>query len=218
MTRPTVIGIATATLATACAGTYQSARTIAPGKTQVTVGVTRIQNTSDEQGVDDEQDSGWAGDLQIRHGFAERFDFGARLQRMPGVGTTVSWLSIDPKVELTPVGSPAVVSIGVPAGVMWTEEIDDGLDFANGTIVVIPSIYVGFDLSPNVEIVASPKLFYIKPDGADEEIEVGGSLGLRFVDPARSWAVQPELAVMRIAEDNESATLLSLGVAISAGD
>ena len=91
--------LASATLVSACATSYQSARTLTPGKTHVTVGVTRSDNTDDTS----DDPALWIGDVQVRHGFADRFDFGARLQRSPGIGSGVSLFSVDPKFDQYPV-------------------------------------------------------------------------------------------------------------------
>ena len=209
MTR--IVGLTIAMLAIGCANSYQSARVLAPGKTQVTVGVSRVDIISDGGGDDEAL---WLGDLQVRHGMGPKFEGGFRLQRSPGTGEAISILGFDPKFALTDPASKTAISIGVPISVLWFE---NGSDFEDGTILVTPSLFIGLELSPTVELVISPKVFYIKPDGADAEVELGGSIGVRFGDASRSWAVHPELGIVHFSEgDGES--FLMFGVGISAGN
>ena len=69
---------------------------------------------------------------------------------------------------------------------------------------------------PLAELVFSPRLylFLAAADNDGAEVDVGGSLGVRFTDPARTWAVHPELALSSIGDDLG----ITLGLSIAAGN
>ncbi|MBA3454077.1 MAG: hypothetical protein H0T42_13365 [Deltaproteobacteria bacterium] len=201
-----------------CVSSYQSARVLPTGKTQVTVAVSRVQALEDG----DEDESVWVGDLQVRHGFAAQFDGGIRLSRTPGGLNSLSMLTIDPKYQITSPSSSTAVSIGVPFGVAWEEQ---GSDFEDGIGVIAPTLLIGTPLAASTELVFAPKVVVFLPDGDTEEseIEFGASIGLRFTNSARTWAIHPELSLLLFdpsngSEGGETAKILSFGVAVSAGN
>jgi hypothetical protein len=210
-------GVAIALL-TGCASSYQSARVLAPGKTEVTVGVTRGEFLRDEAmtRLPGNRVSTWTGDLQLRRGLFERFDGGVRLSRMPGTGESVSLLGVDLKAALTAPDAKLAFSVALPISVGWAEY--GGTLFYDGTIIVAPSFFAGFALSPCVELVIAPKLFMLLPDGEFEEreIEVGGSLGVRYGSASGGWAVHPEIGFMHLSEDDRTQDLITFGLGISA--
>lgn len=200
-------------LAAGCANAYQSARTLAPGKTQATVAVSRTEFLEE-----DGDESLYVGELQVRTGFSERMDGGFRLLRNPGAGENISILQLDPKWQISQPGAKTAISIGVPIGAVWGENGLDDLEIVS--YLITPSVYVGFELSPTVELVVSPKLFMIFPDDddADSQIEIGGSIGLRFGDASRTWAVHPEVGLIRFSEGDASEEFLMFGIGIAAGN
>jgi hypothetical protein len=203
------------TLLVGCASSYQSARTLAPGKTQVTAALSRTEMFSEVEF--DEGISVWGGDIQVRQGVVEQFDLGVRLARTPGAEETLSQLSIEPKYQITPGTSSTTVSVALPVGVGWAETGDDWED---GTVLLIPTVFVGIDLSPTAELVIAPKVFALFPDAKteDSEVELGGSVGVRFYDASKTWAIQPEISFLRFSEEGEGISFLTFGIGVSAGN
>jgi hypothetical protein len=203
------------TMLVGCASSYQSARVLAPGKTQVTAALSRTEIFSEGELGDGV--TAWGGDIQVRQGVVEKFDFGVRLSRTPGALETLSQLAIEPKFQLTGKDASTTISIALPIGVGWAE---NGSDWEDGTVLLIPTMFVGVDLSPTAELVIGPKVFAIFPDAKteDSEVELGGSVGVRFFDASRTWAIHPEISYLRFAEDGSSISFLTFGVAVSAGN
>lgn len=210
--------IAFAVLALAgCASSYRSAHTLAPGHTQISAAVTRAEALDDEG---DDDGSGYIGELRVARGLHERVDGSVHLARAPGSGTTASLLALEPRFQLTERHAPIGLSIGVPVGLIWAEESEnDDLELDLAAYVLAPAVYVGFELSPVVELVVAPKLFvFIPDDDAETEVELGGSVGLRITDAMQTWAVHPEIGLLRLSEGDDSESYLTLGLSISAGD
>lgn len=195
---------------TACTAS-QSARVLAPGKTQVTAAINRNEVTGDT-----DSDAIWSGEVMVRHGLGDRFDGGLRVARTPGRGEAVSLAQLEPKVQVTAADAATTLALALGLGLAWGEQ---GSDFEDGTYVIAPTVFVGHALSPTAELVFAPKLSVIKPDGSSESLTgVGAALGVRVTDPARSWAVHPELLVQRISDDNDSETFVTLGLGVSVGN
>ena len=213
MTR--VVTVFALVLLVGCASSYQSARVLAPGKTQVTAALSRTDIFSDDELGDGV--TAWGGDVQVRQGVVDRFDLGVRLSRTPGALETLSQLAVEPKVQITDPNASTTLSVALPIGVGWAE---NGDDWEDGTVLITPTVFIGVDLSPSAELVIGPKVFAIFPDAKteDSEIEFGGSIGVRFHDASRTWAVHPEVSFLRFAEDGESITFLTFGVGVSAGN
>lgn len=200
----------------ACATAAQSAHPVAPGKTEVTASLGRAASMKEPSRLPSQADDplargpgegAWMGELMIRRGIVDGLDAGLRLGRLPGVGG-LSVVALDPKLRL--VRSPrAVVSVGIPAGVAW-EEVPEPRYFG---AVVIPTLYVGLDVSPSVELIAAPKLHLLFDDRQVMQQAWGLTLSPRFTDPQRRWAVQPELGLTWFNDT----TLLLLGFSVSAG-
>jgi len=201
----------------ACATSAQSARPVDPGTTEVTVSLGRAASLKEPSrspsGESDPLAKGvaegaWTGELMIRHGMTDGFDGGLRLGRMPGLGG-LSVAAVDLKVRV--VRSPrVVVSLGGPAGIVWEET--PGPSYLGA--VAVPTLYLGMEVSPTVELVAAPKLHLIFARGEAMEQAWGLTIGPRFTEPRRRWAVHPELGITRFADT----TLLLLGFSVSAGD
>ena len=189
-----------------CASTYQSARVLPPGATEVGVALSRVEepDNSEEDGV-------WVGDVSVRHGMSDRFDAGVHLTRIPGGPETGSFLALDPKVMLTAPGAATTFSVSLPVGVAWDESFSDAGD---GTFVLAPTLYLGFEVTPGTEFVAAPKVFVFLPSGGKSDTEVGGSLGLRIGDGSRSWAFHPEVGFIHF---DQGGSFLMFGVGIAAG-
>ncbi|MBZ0235505.1 MAG: hypothetical protein K8M05_24460 [Deltaproteobacteria bacterium] len=194
-------------VAGACATTHQSARVLEPGKTQVTAALGRT--SADEGGLDE---GIWSGDLQVHTGLADKIEGGARLVRTPGSGGTLSYGAVEGRFQIV----PDLVSIALPFGLLWAEE---GADFDDGFFLATPTVFVGSQLSPTLELVAAPKLYVFIPtdDEGDTEVELGGSVGARFTNPARTWAIHPELGLLRIGGD-DSVTYITFGLGVSVGN
>lgn len=191
----------------------QSARVLPPGKTQVTVAANVTTMSQAEEGLEGEL---WFGEVMVRRGLGSRLDGGLLLHRTPGQSGALSLLALEPKVQITAAGARATVSIGLSAGVSFEDAPgQDGLNFEHAGYHVTPALYLGYDLSATAELVASPRLYLLIPDDmGDTETELGGALGVRFTDPARTWAVHPELALSTIEDE----LFFTLGVSVSAGN
>ena len=200
-------------LVAGCAQSYQSARVVAPGKTQITGALSRTESISE----DDDDGAIYSGDVQVRQGVSDRFDLGLRLVRTPGAGEVLSQLGVDPKVQITAPDSTTTLTVALPISVAWAEEGDE---WGEGVLVLTPTVFVGIDLSPAAELVMAPKVFVFLPDGKtdDSEVEVGGSIGVRFSDASKTWAIQPELGLLHISEGDDGASFLTFGLGVSAGN
>jgi hypothetical protein len=208
---------ATIALAGACTTAAQSARVVDPGKTQVTAAITRTTLSGDGVGESDEP-SAWNGEIMARHGIGRQFDAGLRLARIPGA-ETVSSLVAEPKFQITAPESQTTFSVALPVGIGWADELDDG---SGHLYLITPMLLLGQALSPTLEVVLAPRVFILIPseDDADSEVELGGSVGVRFHNEARTWGIQPEIGYVRFSPSDESGSVnfLTFGVSISAGN
>ena len=186
----------------------QSARPLAPGRTQVAVGWATLAHPQ----LEDDADLA-SGQVMVRRGIAARTDAAIVLSRLPSQSASTSMAMLEAKVRLTPAEGPLTVSLAVGTGVVWT---DDAWDFDREAVVVTPTLYVGYDLSPTAEIVITARgyLAAIDDDNQHRELNGGASIGARFTDRARTFALQPQLTV--IGADRE--TYVTVGVAMSVGN
>ncbi|HEY5946598.1 MAG TPA: hypothetical protein VIV40_13945 [Kofleriaceae bacterium] len=193
-----------------CASSFQSARTLAPGKTQVTAGLARVMPT---------EGSGHAnvGDVQVRTGISDSVDGGLKLSRTPGAANTVSGIGADLKLRITDPAAKTTVSFALPVGAVWEER---GTDWGNGLLTISPTILIGVELSPTTELVLGPALVWVLPDGGTDnsEAEFAATIGVRFTDPSRTWAVHPEIGIMHISDSGNSENLLSFGLGVAVGN
>jgi hypothetical protein len=192
-----------------CASSFQSAHPLQPGKTQVTAGLSGVKPTDGDGQL-------FVGDLQVRHGLADKIDGGVKLVRTPGAVETVSAFAADVKFQLNEAGGKTAVSLGIPVGAAWVEEQGE---FNDGILILGPTLFIGTELAPNLELVFAPSIVLVLPEGgtSDSEIEVAATLGLRFTDPSRTWAIQPEVGLTHFNE-GESPTFVTFGVGVSVGD
>lgn len=199
---------AAAALLGACATSYQSARVVEPGKVQVTGALAHTE------GGPTSSYGGWRtlGDLQVRAGIVDRVDAGLRFVRSPGTSYR-SYATLDAKVELV----PDRVSLSLPVGLVWYQE-GDRIDRVS--TVLSPGVLAGYQLKPNLELVGAPRLFLFLPGPYNDvtEVEVGGSVGLRFTNPARTWAIHPELGILHLNQQNEGYTFVTVGLGLSVGN
>jgi hypothetical protein len=213
---------------TGCA-TAQSAHTLAPGKTEVTVSGSR--NTLSSAETDDA--AFYTGEVMVRTGVSDNADVGVALTRSTGTGEALWGLTLDPKFRFTEAAAQTTISLGVPVGVFFADEpsrpaadgnpSEGGFDY--GGLVAAPTLYVGQQVSPTAELLIAPRVYLLKPDkgtfvDTDLRAYFGGSIGVRITDPARHWAVTPELAFTHINAEGEadSETLLTLGLGLSVGN
>ncbi|MFN0249794.1 MAG: hypothetical protein ACKV2T_23125 [Kofleriaceae bacterium] len=188
----------------ACAAT-QSAHTLPPGK--VDLGVSIGRSSRFEKDVDE---GSWSGRASVRVGVVDGFDVGAHFEHTPGTATIGSF-AIDMKVRLARSGR-STVAFGVPAGIVW-EDVADNFEFSGG--FVMPSLYLSVDLSPTVELVSNVRYVVARETGSFRTLTgFGASIGPRFVDETRTWAVQPEVGMLR----HEEETLLTFGLTLTVGN
>jgi hypothetical protein len=189
--------------------TPQSARVLAPGRTEVTVGV--------QHGAQDgpDGDASLYGQVMVRRGVGDNADLGIVYARTVGHDLPVSTLAFEPKFELTTPGRRTAVSLSLAGALAWNSAGDDGgLDLSG--YAVVPSVLVGVELTSRVELVATPRIVLVIDDDREtSELELAGSLGVRLTGPRDAWAVQPELTYVILRNDDHNA--FSAGLAISAG-
>jgi hypothetical protein len=189
----------------ACTAT-QSARTLAPRSTEVSVGVGRMSFESD---FDNGQ---WTGHAMVRRGIVDGFDLGVHLEHTTG-GAGVGAIAIDPKLRLAH-GGRTTLAAGAPLGVLWSEDTELYLT----GVMALPSLYLSVELSPRVELVTNARYMLVRARRMESspyvtEHGVGGTLGLRFTDEERSWAMQPEFGFTRAVDT----THVTVGLTISVG-
>jgi hypothetical protein len=198
-----------------CSGctALQSARTLAPGKTELTVGLGRAASS------DRFEDGDWSGRLMVRHGLADGFDFGLAVDHTPGTNGTGA-IEIDPKVRVTR-NDRTTLALGVPAGFIWFEgEELETLGFA-----LAPSMYLSLDAAPSVELISNVRYVFnfvenITGSRYERTDAFGASFGLRFTEKARTWAVTPEFGLLRVPATKYTgqATYLTFGLSIAVGN
>lgn len=109
----------------------------------------------------------------------------------------------------------ATLAIGAPSGV-WAAETPS-IEFVG--VFAAPSVYLSFDMSPTVELVVNGRygIGYLR-----DELDIGyvslsaggGALGVRIAGEDRTWAVLPEIGMLRV---EDRATFLTLGVTLAVG-
>lgn len=201
-----------------CATSYQSARVLERGRTEVTVGLTRAQLFDDSV---ESGDRGFLGDVQVRRGFGHGLDAGVRLQRTPSRRDAASVFQLEPRLALTAPERPLALALALSAGVAWAEVFDpaDGgqIEIDHGFGVFGATALVGFEATPRLELVLAPRAF-ATTNGKATELHVGVSLGLRVGDLGRRWAIHPEIGILRLTEGPDDDTLLTFGIALAAGN
>jgi hypothetical protein len=223
-------------LVAGCAGSYQSARPLAPHKFSVTADVDGIYWARAPDARPPET-RGWmnGGDVAVRAGIVDRVDAGLRFGRTyesESKGDQYSQVLLDAKRQLTPSSWPVIVSVTLPVGIVWSERRDD---YSDRTLALAPGVVVGYDVARMLELVGSASLLWLDPIGDDVFVRrstdsyIGWrvTLGLRVSPPAHTWAVQPELSVLQVKDDvrqpmtgeiADSGFMLSLGLGVTAGN
>jgi hypothetical protein len=209
-----ILPLAAAGTLTACMSA-QSARVLAPGKTQVAAGVTRLTATEADDDVI------YLGELRVAHGVSDTTEVAAEVSRTPGVTEAYTSVAFAPKFQLSRTATSAV-SLGLPLSLSWAER---GIsEVEGGTIGVFPTLYAGFDVSKEAELLIIPRFGIAKPMGDDAEgvaYGLGLGVGLRLGDSVTHSAIEPTLGFLQVrsSEGNgDSVTFLMLGLAVTAGD
>lgn len=191
--------------------TLQSPRVLAPGKTRVSAGVSRVKPQN-------QQEAGWLGEVAVAHGVSSGAEIGVQISRTPGVAEAFTAVSVVPKLELSDTPTSAV-SIAFPIGLSWSEE---GLHGEDGAFHLLPTLCMGMDMSPQVEAMFTPRALVAKSSesNAGTLYGFGGAIGLRIGDKATQSALQPELGLMVIksTSGDGSETIVTIGLSVSAGD
>lgn len=206
---------AVAAVALAACVPGQSARTLAPGRTALTVGVA---HTIASVAQDDEEPQ-WSGAVMLRRGITRRFDVGLVAARTPGTGDSRSTFAVDPKVQLTPPTSRVTASLGLALGMLVH---DDGERRALGPQLDLalarPSVFLGVDATPTLEITLAGHAWFGNSNDHGDESFTAYNLtgGLRVTDTARTWAIHAELGWLTVAD--EDADFLTIGLGVTAGD
>lgn len=200
-------------LAIALAGctTMQSARVLAPGKTQVSAGVARSRVP--------EYGALWLGEVRVAHGVTDGFELGAHVSRTPGSGETISALGIDPKVRLGE-WPKARISAALPVSLAWDEKDSD---VGSPTLLVLPALFLGYDMSPETELVFAPRGGLVRTTSADTASStlyaIGATLALHIGDRATGAGVHPELGVLMYGGGGVSTDVIAtIGLSVTAGN
>jgi hypothetical protein len=188
----------------ACSSSFQSAKVLAPGQTQVTGAMLR---TTPHDDFAPEGGALYSGDLQIRRGITPTIDLGGRYVG----GSQGHYLAVDPKIQVI----PKYVSFGMPIGIILAEDNDGERMFDYGGLIFSPTVYIGSEISPNqAELVVAPKILIVVPDDGETDSEIGASVGMRLSSDLARWAIVPELSILNVS--GEASSLLSFGVALQA--
>jgi hypothetical protein len=213
------LALVAAMTAGACV-TAQPARVIAPGTTSITVAAARVSAAAVPG--DDEERGRWFGQVVVRRGLARRVDAAVVAARTVGNQSSVYAAAVEPRYQVTCPGASRVgASVGLMLGVAGSEfilaaEVNPRRQTRFEGYLVAPTVYVGVDLSAQVELTLAPRAYLLVParSGADLEPGVGGVVGVRIANRARTWAAHPELGLSYV--DGEA--LLTLGASIAVGD
>jgi hypothetical protein len=156
----------------------------------------------------------WTGHAMVRRGIVDGFDLGVHLEHTTG-GGGVGAIALDPKVRLAH-GGRTTLAAGAPLGVLWSEDTELHVR----GVLALPSLYLSIELSPRVELVTNARYMLVHARRTeqrgpyDTEHGAGASLGLRFTDEGRTFAMQPEFGFTRAVDT----THVTVGLTISVGD
>jgi hypothetical protein len=191
--------------------TMQSARTLAPGKTQVGVGMTLIDVSGQNS------DSQFVGELRVAHGASDGVELGARIARTPGGGAAYSAVGVGAKFQLSH-SATSSVALELPIALGW---VDMSLHMRQSqTFEAFPTLYLGASLAKDVEGVFASRIG-IAFDGDTSRYGYGASLGLRFGDQASGSALHPEVGMFHATDGGygeSGVTFLTIGISVTAGD
>ena len=178
----------------ACASmtSTQTARTLAPGKTEQSVGVG--QYNTNYKGTDGEEvkASGPFFEYSYRRGLTEAIDFGAKL-------TIIGTVTLDGKYSLVEADKFAM-SIGAGAGYVSISS-GSGDNEAETTIIdLFVPLILSYDFAPNFSLYAAPRYLIRTFTGASEGSVgyVGGSGGVKI---GNTWGAYLEVAQFSPADD-----------------
>lgn len=189
-------------LALAACTSAQSARPVAPGHAEVSVGLGRGSLLEKDVSEGD-----WAGHLMVRFGVTEGFDFGLHALHTPGAGGAGGF-AMDPKVRLARNGR-LTVAVGSPTGIVF-EEVPE-LGYAG--FFTLPGLYLSLEVSPTVELIANGRFDVSVAEGREAASGMSVTLAPRFTDETRTWAVLPEVGFARV----EDTAYLTIGLSIAVG-
>lgn len=206
-------GLAAAALLAACAQ-MQSARLLRPGHTAVSAGLSRVSLDDNSQNVPT-----YFGEVRVAHGFSDTVEVGALVGRSAGNDQNGSAFGLAPRFRLRE-SSTSAISLSIPAMALWQE---NGAQFHGGELAVCPTVYVGFQLAPETELVLSPRagvLFRPGDDTTSTLFLVGGAIGLSLGSPGGA-TLHPEIGVMVDQPTSTAAPTelaLTFGLGVTAGD
>ena len=169
----------------ACAtSSYQSARMLPQGGTQLTAAISNYDAHA-ENGSSGET----AFEIMGSHGMSERLELGGKLSYMSvgvlGESQNVFTLLAQPKYSL----QPDTLALTMPVGALFTED-DHAYEISPG--VVWSKLF-----RPEVELdVAGNVLIAENSDFDDSEIYICGNVGASFGPANAPWAIHPELGLV----------------------
>lgn len=226
-----LVGAVMAASASACVGTYQSARAVPPGQVEATLAVTTSQAIvlAGESGADTEIGWVWIGGVDVRRGFGAGVDagvHGSRAQMERGRAATLAGVSLKRELLSTP---KRTLSVDLPVSVAWGEDEDAGYVAGGPAAVVTPALLGGLEVRERVELVGATRVALVLPGTELSNVGFAASVGVRVVGRDRTWAIHPEVGILHLlnvgrlpghpdeddVEDDE--TFIMFGLAASIG-
>jgi hypothetical protein len=198
-TRPTLLLLAACALLGGCTSfsTYQSPRTLAPGRTGVTFAFTNV--TIHDPGADSQESL----DIMVRRGITKKVDVGVKYALFAfDEGPAQHVLLADAKVALVPRRLSAAMPVGA---VVTSGELD--LWQAH------PMLIFAQPLGDLAELDLAARGIFMASSEGDWELLAAGSLGLRLGPDDEGFAIHPEVSVL--VWPGESGYAIAFGAAAS---
>ena len=202
--------VAGSVAASACAPVFsdlQSARTLPPGKVELTPQATSTSFRDDDESEHVQDHLG----AQVAVGVAERVELRGRYERIlvddsgggqDGVHANV--VGFGPKVALV----RDRVSLYVPVGLAFGNDIE-----SRETLTLQPTVLASFPAGNYVEINTSAKANLPLDDEGDMFRGFGVNLGLGLGPRGGAWSIRPEAGVL-FAKDDVKYLHASIGVSL----
>jgi hypothetical protein len=202
-----------ATLAAGCAppfATLQSARTVPPGRVELTPSYSAVSATY--EGETNHYEDVYGVQLAVGITVESEFRFAyARVDLDPGSGVNV--LGFGPKLMVV----PDHVAVYIPAGFAFGDAvvaggIDEGFDSMD-TWQLQPTLLFTGRLHENVEIDPSTKFILPLSNGGDPQVAL--NLGFGLSSDLDLWALRPEIGFLFNPGDDGFHTSYSIAVSIT---
>jgi hypothetical protein len=201
--RSVLIAVAVATVATACAPVFsdlQSARTLPPGKTEVTPLLTTTGFVDDDESEHVQNQLG----LQVALGATDRFEVRGRYERVFVGEEGANVFGLGPKIALV----RDRLSLYVPLGLAFGGDIDSG-----ETLTLQPTLIASAPAGDHVEVNLSAKGNLPLKGDEHPYRGFGLNLGLGLGPRGRAWSIRPEAGIL-FARDDVKYLQASIGISL----